>query len=173
VNWEQAVESSLMVRLLRAALPGSAVARAPRRFVAGLPFLFRDIQSAGADFDDGPVIRVLEGSIFVRAAEALLVRIDGAARESRIVRAVSKMRERLSPPDGSQRIRLTALMLLSAVVVHLLMTGFNAPEPSAIARTVWAAVLVVLAAVMAGARSLAVAWRDWSSRRPRIESDLG
>ena len=173
MNWEQAVRSSVMARLLGAALPGSAVARVRKRLVAGLPFLFRDIQSAGADFDDGPVIAVLEGSIFVRAVEGMLARIDGAARESRIVGAISRTADRLSPPDGSQRIRLAALILFSAVVVHLLMTRFNAPEPSAIARTVWAAVLVLLAAVMAGARSLAVAWRDWSSRRPRNESDLG
>jgi hypothetical protein len=172
VNWEQAVKSSLMARLLRA-LAGSAAARVCRRLVVGLPFLFRDLQSAGADFDDGPVILVLEGSIFVRAAEALLAQVDVAARQSRIVGAMLKMRERLSPPDGPQRIRLAALTLFSAVVVHLLMTRFNAPEPSAIARTVWAAALVLLAAVMAGARGLAVAWRDWSSRRPRNESDLG
>jgi len=173
VNWEQAARSSLMVRLLGAALPGSAVAHVRSRLVAALPFLFRDIQSTGADFDDGPMILVLEGSIFVRAVEGLLARIDAAARESRVVRAGSEMGDRLFPPDGSQRIRLAALMLFSAVVVHLLMTRFNAPEPSAIARTVWAAVLVLLAAVMAGARSLAVAWRDWSSRRPRNESDPG
>ena len=80
-----------MARLLGAAPPGNAVARVRRRLVVGLPFLFRDIQSAGADFDDGPVVVVLEGSIFVRAVEGLLARIDGAARESRIVGAVSRM----------------------------------------------------------------------------------
>lgn len=173
MNWDDVSESSRTVRLFRAALPESAVVNAFRALVARAPILFRGIQPATPAFDDGPVILVLEHSVLVQAARSLLARIDRAWNESRSARLVSTMRARAVALNGPQGIRLAALTLFSAVVTHLLITRFNAPEPSAIARAVWVALLVLLAAAMAAADSVAAAWRERSARGSRNESEIG
>jgi hypothetical protein len=173
LNWDNVSESSRTVRLFRAALPESVVAHAFRALVARAPILFRGIQPAAPDFDVGSVILVLEHSALVHAALTLLARIDCAWNESESARLVSTLRARAVALNGPRGIRLVALTLFSAIVTHLLITRFNAPEPSAMARAVWVALLILLAAAMAGADGVATAWRERSARRSRNESEIG
>lgn len=173
MNWDDISESSRTVRLFRAALPESVVAHAFRALVARAPILFRGIQPAAPAFDDSRVILVLEHSVLVRSALSLLARIDRAWNDSRSARLVSTLRARAVALNGPRGIRLAALTLFSAIVTHLLVTRFNAPEPSAIARAVWVALLVLLAAAMAAADGLAAAWRERSARGSGNESEIG
>lgn len=173
MNWDDVSESSRTVRLFRAALLESVIASACRALVDRAPILFRDIQRPPPAFDDGPVILVLEQSVLVRAGRSLLARIDRAWHDSRSARLVSTLRAHADALNGPRGIRLAALTLFSAIVTHLVATRFNAPEPSAIARAVWVALLVLLAAVMAGADGVAAAWRERSTRASGNESEIG
>jgi hypothetical protein len=58
------------------------------------------------------------------------------------------------------RVRLVALVASVAVVTHVSLTGFRAPQPTPVARAAWGCVLLILMAVLIGARPIAAAWRD-------------
>jgi len=63
------------------------------------------------------------------------------------------------------RVRLMAIAGIVAVVTHIALTGFRAPQPTASARAAWLAVLLGLIAIAASARTVAAAWNDWRLRR--------
>jgi hypothetical protein len=58
-----------------------------------------------------------------------------------------------------------AIAVSVAVMTHIALTGFRAPQPTASARAAWIAVLLGLIAIAAGARTVAAAWSDWRLRR--------
>ena len=63
------------------------------------------------------------------------------------------------------RVRLVAIGGTVAVVTHIALTGFRAPQPTASARAAWISVLLGLIAIAASARTVAAAWNDWRLRR--------
>ena len=144
-------------------MSGSVVVDAMRPYAAQVRFLGRDLQASAASFDDDVMLVLLESSVIVQVALAVLARADLAARRSLTARLASGVLERLTALALWQRVRLVALMLFSALVVHLLLTGFDAPEPTVAARTIWVLVGALLVALMAGARSVGAAWVDRSN----------
>lgn len=63
------------------------------------------------------------------------------------------------------RVRFMALAASVAIVTHIVLTGFRAPEPTATARTAWIGVLLGLITIGFGARTVAAAWTDRRVRR--------
>lgn len=169
---EQASERSHLVRLFQAAISDSAIVRMMRWPVARLPILGRDVQSASVIRDDRAVVTVLDESRIVHVGFALIAGLERAWRHSRSARMGASLLQRVSPLMAAQRVRLTALALLTAVATHVVMTRFSAPEPTAIVRVIWMVILVLLGAVIAAAGHIAAAWRDWSTRVSRNERDI-
>lgn len=166
MNWTGVIGSSRAVQMSRAAMAGSVVVNARRQLAVRLPILCRDVQAPPASVDDDRAIVVLENSAIVQVALRCLGRIDRACHHSGTARITSALFDKLTALGLWQRVRLTALMLLSAVVVHLALTRFSAPEPTLVARVTWIVIGTLLVAVIAGARAVAAAWVDWSKRRP-------
>jgi hypothetical protein len=165
VNWTEIARSSWAIRIWHAAIPQRLV-RAHERLASALPLLFRDVQT-GAPIDDGPAIRVAEDSVGVRAVVGAVSWLGVAARHSQSARLASAVIEGRRRLKTAQSIRAAALGLFTAVVVHLVMTRFDAPEPTTMVRAAWLAILGLLVVVMAGSARLAAAWTDWSTRRRR------
>jgi hypothetical protein len=166
-------ESSAVVGIYRRARSSSAVVKAIRSWQSRVPLLFRDLQGAGPmASSDERVVQVLADSVLARWTIAMLERLECAARESASGRVIAAAGSRWAAAPLAGRIRLSALTLFTAVVVHLLLTRFQAPEPLPAARATWAAILVVLAVVMAAANGLAAAWRDKSTSRSRNGSEI-
>jgi hypothetical protein len=110
---------------------------------------------------DEALVRIGDSSVLVRALSwpgQLCVR---AWPESCAAAATSRW---LSIPLDV-RVRFVAIAVSSAIVTHVALTGFRAPQPTPAARIAWISVLLVLIAIAAGARTIAVAWRDWRVRR--------
>jgi hypothetical protein len=160
-------DSSWFVRQYHRLTRESWFARLHRRMEAAAPLLFRDFESKNRPADDEPVIRTLQGSVVVRTATSVLALAESWAHHSGTAAAAAVLRNGAAWLTVAQRIRIVALALFTAIVTHLLLTGLDAPEPTAAARIVWAALLAVVAAVLAGSSFLAAAWNDWSTRPGR------
>lgn len=159
MTWTHVLESSRAVRLIRRAVSRRIVAVEPSRLAGRMPIL------PATSFADDRALVVFENSAIVHALVRLVAGADRFARHSRTARIVWNLREAISASPLETRIRQAAVVLFSAIVVHLLMTRFNAPEPTVLARVIWTGIAVLLVAVIAGARGVAVAWVEWLSRR--------
>jgi hypothetical protein len=133
--------------------------------IAGMwRFLSQDVERHAVASDDGAVVRLIEDSVTGRLIHGAIDRIGGMWRHSQTRRAASALRDQLMFLPLCQRVRALALAWLTAIVVHVSLTGFDAPEPTKLARIAWVGVSIVLVAAMVGARQVAAAWVDWSSR---------
>lgn len=155
---------------------GSVVAHAIDRIVSIVPRIVPDdahgsIDSAMDEGDDR-MRAALDDSAIFRAVMSIGTRLDGAYRHSRVALFVTATCRRADDLALVLRIRLAALALFTAVLVHVSLTRGAAPESEPIVRAIWAAILVVLAIAAAGADTLAVAWRERSIGRSRNESGI-
>lgn len=145
---------------------GSAVVRGARWFAGWLAPQPRPTQPPVSM--DEALVRIGDSSVLVRALSwpgGLCIR---AWPESFAAAATSRW---LSIPLDV-RVRFVAIAVSSAIVTHVALTGFRAPQPTPAARIAWISVLLVLIAVAAAARTIAVAWGDWRVRRMQArESD--
>ena len=114
--------------------------------------------------DDEVVVRLIEDSVTGRLIGGAVGQIGAMWRQSWASRVAFSLRDQVMSLPLWQRVRALALTLLTAIVVHVWLTGFSAPEPTTLARTVWVGVSIVLVAAMVGAHQVAAAWVDWSSR---------
>jgi hypothetical protein len=126
-------------------------------------FLSQDVERQGA-VNDEAAVRLNKDSVTGRLIHGAVDRIGGMWRHSQTRRAASGLRDLLMLLPLWQRVRALALAWLTAIVVHVSLTGFDAPEPTTLARIAWVGVSIVLVAAMVGARQVATAWVDWSSR---------
>jgi hypothetical protein len=115
-------------------------------------------QSSGSD--DEKLIRIADASLPMRWLTAAGQRVLVAWRES--IAAAGYGRWRAVPLD--RRIQATALVVIAAIVTHVAVTGFRAPEPTTPARIAWIGILVVLIAIATHAHGVEAAWRTWRSR---------
>ena len=69
------------------------------------------------------------------------------------------------------RIRLLATAVLVAIVTHVALTGFRAPQPTFGARAGWVVGLLLVAATAFAARPIAAAWVDRRHRRSKAHED--
>jgi hypothetical protein len=145
---------------------GSVVVRGARWFAGWLAPQPRPTQPPVPT--DEALVRIGDSSVLVRALSwpgRLCIR---AWPESFAAAATSRW---LSVPLDV-RVRFVAIAVSSAIVTHVALTGFRAPQPTPAARIAWISVLLVLIAAGAAARTIAVAWKDWRLRRMQArESD--
>ncbi len=145
---------------------GSVAVRGARWFAGWLAPQPRPTQPTVST--DEALVRIGDSSVLVRALSwpgQLCIR---AWPESFAAAATSRW---LSIPLDV-RVRFVAIAVSSAIVTHIALTGFRAPQPTPAARIAWISVLLVLIAIAAAARTIAVAWRDWRVRRMQArESD--
>lgn len=127
-------------------------------------FFNQDVERRAAVSDDEAVVSLVEDSVTGRLIGAAVGQIGAMWRQSQASRVALGLRDQVMSMPLWQRVRALTLTLLTAIVVHVWLTGFNAPEPTTLARTVWVGVSIVLVAAMVGAHQIAAAWVDWSSR---------
>ena len=111
--------------------------------------------------DDDSLIHLVDASVPFRAISRAGEWTAGAWSHSATASLVSSW---LALPLA-RRVRLVAIVLIAAVLTHVTLTGFRAPEPTLWARGAW--ISIVLTALVAGvcARGVAAAWTDWTLRR--------
>ena len=111
--------------------------------------------------DDDSLIHLVDASVPFRAISRAGEWTAGAWSHSATASLVSSW---LALPLA-RRVRLVAIVLIAAVLTHVTLTGFRAPEPTLWARGAW--ISIVLTALVAGvcARGVAAAWTDWMLRR--------
>jgi len=110
---------------------------------------------------DELLARALDGSVQGRLVTRTRDRLAHAWPGSAGGRALAAWREvRLE-----RRVRLAAIVVFTAIVTHLILTKFDAPEPTWWARAAWIALLAATAAAGVAARGIAAAWRDRTLRR--------
>jgi small-conductance mechanosensitive channel len=64
-----------------------------------------------------------------------------------------------------ERVRLTAITAMVMFITHIVLTGFNAPEPIVAARVSWIVILLLLWMVATRSRGVVAAWTEWTARR--------
>jgi hypothetical protein len=116
---------------------------------------------------DEAVLRLSRSSAVVRAMAKPGEAIAGAWPHSRAAAALAAW---LGIPLDA-RIRATATMVAVAALTHLAQTRFRAPQPTATARGVWIAMLILLTTAAVAARPIAAAWIDWRERRTKARED--
>jgi hypothetical protein len=120
---------------------------------------------------DRAVVDVLDRSVTISAVVGGANQLEAAWRDARAKRAISPAVARFCGFASVERIRLIVLTLITAILVHIAMTGFSAPAPTPAVRAVWVTILIVLAAMLAGARHIANSWRDRSANGPGRENE--
>lgn len=160
--WAAAVESSVVVRLLRAVNPDRALTAAVLRGGPRFAWLARDVQASGRPTDNRRAIELLNASAAVRAVEAVAARLRDDWCRSRSAAWWAAASGWVASLGTRDRLRLASSTLLVAVVVHLVATQFDAPAPVRGTRVVWIGLLMIAGSVCAGADALVRAWKDWS-----------
>jgi hypothetical protein len=84
-----------------------------------------------------------------------------AWRSSRLARVTAMW----SPIPLDRRLRLVSVGTVTAILTHIALTGFAAPEPTWWARATWGAVLVLTIAAGLLSRVIASAWMHWAARQ--------
>ena len=153
--WRRLAVSSVAVSRVRRLAPPI------RRMVRPMT---RDVQRPASPSELDGLLRLADDSVVLRAA----TRVIGGGwtdwRESYGGRQAVRLTRLWRGLDRVERIRLAAIALFVAVVTHLAMTRFRAPDPTTGARLVWALILAGLAGFVAEAPGLAAAWTDWWRR---------
>ena len=110
---------------------------------------------------DPELVRLLDGSVPVRALSRAGDYSVAAWRTS----LPARLAERWSSNPLDRRVRLAAVSLVAAMLTHIVLTRFDAPEPAWWARATWVVLLVLASGIALSSRGIAAAWIGWSSRR--------
>jgi hypothetical protein len=110
---------------------------------------------------DPALVRLLDGSVPVRAVSRAGDRIVAAWSTSLPARLAAMF---LSNPLD-RRVRLVAVSSIAAMLTHVVLTRFDAPEPTWWARTAWVVLMLLMSGIGLWSRGVAAAWTDWTARR--------
>lgn len=156
------VGESRAVDALRAASASSRAVALAKQFQAKArartPTASLSLWSAA---DDEAAARLGDSSLFVALLERPAARLADIWRDSRTAGWLARW---FALPLET-RIRLGAIAAIAALVTHLVLTGFSAPEPVTAARVTWMIILALLGWLSAHAREAAAAWTDRAARR--------
>src|SRR6516165_5309476 len=109
-------------------------------------FLAQDLQRPASVVNDDEMVRLIRDSVTGQLIARLSGQVAVMWNES-LARAVAfRLRDRVMVLPLWLRVRVLALTMMTAVVVHLSLTGFSAPEPTGLVRAVWTAVGILLLA---------------------------
>lgn len=125
----------------------------------------RDVERHATFSSDEGVVRLTEESATGRLVSGAITWLSTMWQRSLASHLAFSVRDEVMSLPLWLRVRALALALLTAIVVHVWLTGFAAPEPTPLVRIVWVGLSLVLVFAMVGARVVAAAWVDWSSRR--------
>ena len=153
--------STVMPRVLSAAASESRVVAAIRRRRVDSTDHGRrgpDPAKVSGRSDDAPLIHLVDTSVPFRAIARAGEWTAGAWSHSATAALFSSW---LTIPLA-RRVRLVAIVLIAAVLTHVALTGFRAPEPTLWARGAWIAIVLTVLVVGVCARGVAAAWRDWT-----------
>ena len=76
----------------------------------------------------------------------------------------TRVRQWVAEPAAA-RLKLISIAAAAAVLTHIALTGFSAPEPTTAARAGWIGVLLLLALTAIRSGAIVTAWMDWTARR--------
>jgi hypothetical protein len=111
---------------------------------------------------DAALVQLVDTSVPFHAASRAGEHLVAAWRSSQPARMLATW---LAIPLD-RRVRLLSVVVISAILSHIALTGFNAPEPTWWARATWGVALVLTAAAGLLSRVIASAWIQWAARRP-------
>jgi hypothetical protein len=110
---------------------------------------------------DPALVRLLDGSVPLRAVSRAGDRMVAAWRTS----LPARLAARWSSNPLDRRVRLVAVSSIAAMLTHIVLTRFDAPEPTWWARTTWVVLMLLMSGMALWSRSVAAAWTDWTARR--------
>jgi len=116
---------------------------------------------ARSDDTDEQLIRLADASLPFRWLTSVGQRVLIAWRESTVASRLARWRS----AAVDRRIQLTALVMIVAILTHVAVTGFRAPEPTFAARATWIVILMALTVIATSSRGVDAAWTTWKSRR--------
>jgi hypothetical protein len=101
-----------------------------------------------------------------RVAQALarLLAVRRLWRDSQLRRPMVALTGAWPSLPAVHRLRAVALLLLTLVLTHLVLTGVSAPAATSLARQIWLAIVATLSFTALAARPLTAAWNDWRGR---------
>jgi hypothetical protein len=110
---------------------------------------------------DPSLVHLVDASVPFHAASRAGGHLVAAWRSSQLARVTAMW----SPIPLDRRVRLVSVVVTTAVLTHIALTGFAAPEPTWWARATWGAVLALTIAAALLSRAVASAWTHWAARQ--------
>ena len=110
---------------------------------------------------DPAFVHLVDTSVPFHTASRAGDQLVAAWRSSQLARVTAMW----SPIPLDRRVRLVSVVAIAAILTHIALTGFSAPEPTWWARAAWGAVMALAIAAGLLSRVIAAAWTDWVARR--------
>ena len=110
---------------------------------------------------DPLLVQLVDTSVPFHAASRAGDHFVAAWRSSQLARLTAMW----SPIPLDRRLRLVSVVAITAILTHIALTGFAAPEPTWWARATWSAVLALTIAAGLLSRVIASAWTHWVARQ--------
>ena len=110
---------------------------------------------------DPALVHVIDTSVPFHAASRAGDHMVAAWRSSQLARMAAMW----SPIPLARRLRLVSVAAVAAILTHIALTGFAAPEPTWWARATWSGVLALTIAAGLLSRVIASAWTHWVARQ--------
>lgn len=110
---------------------------------------------------DPALVRLVDGSVPIRAVSRAGDRIVAAWSTSLPARVAATW----TSISLDRRMRLVAVSSIAAMLTHIVLTRFEAPEPTWWARTTWVVLILLASGIAVWSRGVAAAWTDWTGRR--------
>ena len=110
---------------------------------------------------DRTLVQLVDTSVPFHAASRAGDHLVAAWRSSQPARVMAMW----SAIPLDRRVRLVSVVVVAAILTHIALTGFAAPEPTWWARTTWGVVLAVTNAAGLLSRVIASAWTQWVARQ--------
>jgi hypothetical protein len=110
---------------------------------------------------DAALVQLVDASVPFHAASRAGDHLVAAWRTSQPARLLATW---LAIPID-RRVRLVSVVVVTAMLTHMSLTGFAAPEPTWWARATWGLVSVLTIAAGLLSRVIASAWTQWAARQ--------
>lgn len=114
-----------------------------------------------SDATEPALVQLVDASVPFRAASRVGDHLVAAWRSSVPARVATMW----SAIPLDRRVRLVSVVTVTAILTHLVVTGFDAPEPTWWARAAWGAVVALTIAAGLLSRVIASAWTHRVARQ--------
>jgi hypothetical protein len=110
---------------------------------------------------DPALVQLVDASVPFHSASRAGDHLVAAWRSSQLARLTAMW----SALGLDRRVRLVSVVAATAMLTHIALTGFTAPEPTWWARATWGVVLAITIAAGLSSRAIVSAWTQWVARR--------